>query len=146
MGQEQAQLMIGTNFGLFLIEHVRRRHTGHIRGAESDSGEEEPPQSLLLLLLLAEVSTFMVIMACQRGRGVVHYRRAGRVCRESVEAALISLGIYEIPHVFDGLVGNLLSMEQQQWMELLPGIGIVTPAAAAAAPQTCLLLRRCLCD
>lgn len=81
---------------------------------------------------------------------MVHYRRAGRVCRESVEAALISLGIYEIPHVFDGLVGNLLSMEQQQWMEqwmeLLPGIGIVTPAAAAAAPQTCLLLRRCLCD
>lgn len=70
-------------------------------------------------------------MACQRGRGVVHYR----LCRESVEAALISVGIYEIPHVFDGLVGNLLSMS----MELLPGIGIVPAAAAAsAAPQTCL--------
>lgn len=51
-----------TNFGLFLIEHVRRRHTGHMRVTRSPTGLLS---SNWLLLLLAEVSTFMVIMACQ---------------------------------------------------------------------------------
>lgn len=50
-----------TNFGLFLIEHVRRRHTGHMRVTRSPTGL----LSSNWLLLLAEVSTFMVIMACQ---------------------------------------------------------------------------------
>lgn len=52
-----------TNFGLFLIEHVRRRHTGHMRVTRSPTGLLN--SNWLLLLLLAEVSTFMVIMACQ---------------------------------------------------------------------------------
>lgn len=89
-------------------EHVRRRHTGHMRVTRS------PSQASSATVAAAAGGSVNVYghNGVSSGRGVVHYRRRGSVCRESVAAALIWAGIYEIPHVFCGLVGNLLSQPE----------------------------------